>query len=165
MNAAADNFAQRQRQRETHPVHNQGTDLQWFHAESGSGLSRRIYTESEDRLTGGFTQNHRTALSRRFTQNQGTGATGGFTQIRGQAQQADLHRIRDRRSGDLHIIRSGSAGASRRIKEREQREFRAQSGILYLSERQIKSAYFLAITIPWDIVTLIIGLMLLWEVR
>ena len=68
MNAAADNFAQRQRQAgNTPPFHNQGTRIcRWFHAESGSGLSRRIYTESEDRLSRRIYTESEDRLSRRI---------------------------------------------------------------------------------------------------
>ena len=89
MNAAADNFAQRQRQAgNTPPFHNQGT--------GSAGVSRRIRERAQQ------------ADSRR---------------IRGQAQQADLHRIRGQaQRADLHIIRErAQQAASRRIKEREQR--------------------------------------------
>ena len=61
MNAAADNFAQRQRQAgNTPPFHNQGT---------GSA--------------GGFTQNQGAGSAGGFTQNQRTGAAGGFTHNQG----------------------------------------------------------------------------------
>ena len=74
MNAAADNFAQRQRQAgNTPPFHNQGT---------GSA--------------GGFTQNQGAGSAGGFTQNQRTGSAADLHRIRGQAQRSDLHIIRER---------------------------------------------------------------------
>ena len=101
MNAAADNFAQRQRQAgNTPPFHNQGT---------GSA--------------GGFTQNQGAAQQADLHRIRGQAQQADLHRIRGQAQQADLHRIRGQaQRADLHIIRErAQQAASRRIKEREQR--------------------------------------------
>ena len=95
MNAAADNFAQRQRQAgNTPPFHNQGTgSAGGFTQNQGSGLSRRILHRIRGQAqqadlhrirgtgsAGGFTQNQRTGATGGFTQNQRTGSAGGFTQ-------------------------------------------------------------------------------------
>ena len=70
MNAAADNFAQRQRQAgNTPPFHNQGTG-------SAGGFTQNQGAGS----AGGFTQNQRTGAAGGFTHNQGAGSAGGFAQ-------------------------------------------------------------------------------------
>ena len=74
MNAAADNFAQRQRQAgNTPPFHNQGT---------GSA--------------GGFTQNQGAAQQADSRRIRGQAQRADSRRIRGQAQRADLHIIRER---------------------------------------------------------------------
>ena len=82
MNAAADNFAQRQRQAgNTPPFHNQGTgSAGGFTQNQGAGSAGGFTQNQRTGSAGGFTQNQRTGATGGFTQNQRTGATGGFTQ-------------------------------------------------------------------------------------
>ena len=156
MNAAADNFAQRQRQAgNTPPFHNQGTG-------SAGGFTQNQGAGS----AGGFTQNQRTGSAGGFTQNQRTGATGGFTQNQrtGSAGGFTQNQRTGAAGGFTHNQGAGSAGGF----AQDQRTGTAgnsvhRGGILYLKGTAIKvGGIFLAITgYLGMIVTLIIGLMLL----
>ena len=81
MNAAADNFAQGQRQAgNTPPFHNQGTgSAGGFTHNQGAGSAGGFTQNQRTGSAGGFTQNQAGSAGG-FTQNQRTGATGGFTQ-------------------------------------------------------------------------------------
>ena len=125
MNAAADNFAQRQRQAgNTPPFHNQGTgSAGGFTQNQGAAQqadSRRIRGQAQRADSRRIRGQAQLAVLRRI---RGQAQLADSRRIRGQAQQADLHRIRGQaQRADLHIIRErAQQAASRRIKEREQR--------------------------------------------
>ena len=82
MNAAADNFAQRQRQAgNTPPFHNQGTgSAGGFTQNQGAGSAGGFTQNQRTGSAGGFTQNQRTGAAGGFTHNQGAGSAGGFAQ-------------------------------------------------------------------------------------
>ena len=168
MNAAADNFAQRQRQAgNTPPFHNQGTgSAGGFTQNQGAGSAGGFTQNQRTGSAGGFTQNQRTGATGGFTQNQRTGATGGFTQNQrtGSAGGFTQNQRTGAAGGFTHNQGAGSAGGF----AQDQRTGTAgdsvhRGGILYLKGTAIKvGGIFLAITgYLGMIVTLIIGLMLL----
>ena len=168
MNAAADNFAQRQRQAgNTPPFHNQGTgSAGGFTQNQGAGSAGGFTQNQRTGSAGGFTQNQRTGATGGFTQNQRTGATGGFTQNQrtGSAGGFTQNQRTGAAGGFTHDQGAGSAGGF----AQDQRTGTAgnsvhRGGILYLKGTAIKvGGIFLAITgYLGMIVTLIIGLMLL----
>ena len=156
MNAAADNFAQRQRQAgNTPPFHNQGTgSAGGFTQNQGAGAAGGFTQNQRTGAAGGFTQNQGAGSAGGFAQNQRTGAAGGFTQNQrtGAAGGFTQNQGAGSAGGFAQDQRTGTAGNSVH-----------RGGILYLKGTAIKvGGIFLAITgYLGMIVTLIIGLMLL----